>query len=146
MTEKPPRKVTLEIEEFRPLSLNEINSLRASSRYAYTARGRGYTYWLASSARAKSIVPEPASTEQMIKGPCTVTFTRIMCYKEKSYDDDNLIGGLKGVRDALVHHGYISGDGPRSGVKFKYKQKRDVMAQSPSLIIEIVPRRGSRNP
>lgn len=139
MPTETKKKVTLEIDDFQPLSLNRINSLRASSRYAYTARGRGYTKWLASSARMRAIVPEPEYDWQIVKGPCTVTFTRIMVYGEKTYDDDNFIGGLKGIRDALVAHGYIGGDGPGSGVRFRYKQKRDLSRDCPALVIEIVP-------
>jgi hypothetical protein len=52
-----------------------------------------------------------------------ITFTRIMGKRERLYDDDNLIGGLKPVRDALVDVGIIDNDNAASA-EFIYRQVR----------------------
>jgi len=51
--------------------------------------------------------------------PKRVTFA---AYVGAPWDDDNLPAAIKPVRDQLVHSGLLSGDAPRDGHTFVYRQ------------------------
>jgi len=53
---------------------------------------------------------------------------------ERPYDDDNLIGGFKAIRDALVKHGYLLNDNPKNAT-FKYIQQREDCGPAIEIVI-----------
>lgn len=79
-----------------------------------------------------------------LKGPRFVRFTRVMGPGEREYDDDNLKGGLKPIRDLLCvgtkrHPGLgIILDDRKETARFEYQQLRgDGLFVAPSTIIEV---------
>lgn len=120
-------------------SLNKLISLEQSSRWAHTKRGR-YLYY-----KARKNYSREAWLQEVYEAPegwdtskrKLVTLTRVMGYNERKYDDDNFIGGLKPLRDALVDAGLIANDNARSA-EFKYEQVKGDPENEPMLTVEVI--------
>lgn len=81
-----------------------------------------------------------AYARRTLHGPRLVTFTRLMGPREREYDDDNLRGGLKPIRDLLCvgtpkHPGLgLLLDDRKETAQFEYVQIR---GERPMTIIDI---------
>ena len=64
--------------------------------------------------------------------PLLVRITRV--YVDRSYDDDNLNGGCKELRDAIASALGRRGDGTENGLQFEYLQRP---GERPQAIIEV---------
>lgn len=133
MVDSVPILVTFTIYR-QPPSLNKLIALRNAAQYRHTKRGR-YLAGASLSGMRKSWASEmPWIPESdWANGKRYVRFTRVMGPGERPYDDDNLIGGLKAVRDALVDMHFITGDGPNSA-EFSYHQRHGSLS---ALVIDV---------
>lgn len=88
------------------------------SRAHWTTKSRWANGW-----KARTLIAmRPVGRELILlnlEGPKRVTFT---AYVGAQWDDDNLPAALKPCRDQLVHSGVISGDAPKDGHTFIYRQ------------------------
>lgn len=103
-------------------SLNEINGARYLAGRGRSGRERWWGRYQSGRNRWQEFL-DKAWSDERADGPRKVTFTRIMGPRERPYDDDNLIGGLKSLRDYLVDCRFITGDSPEHAT-FVYKQER----------------------
>lgn len=119
------------------MSLNKVNSFRWASQNSKSSRGRylyGRHVYGQREKWAEEMYEPPDGWDKNTRK--LVTFTRVMSYRQRPFDDDNLIGGLKPVRDALVDIGYLRND-DSSAAEFVYKQEKDEDGD-PRLRIEII--------
>ena len=63
--------------------------------------------------------PAPALVDGLPR-PCVVRITRV---GTRRYDDDNLVGGCKELRDAVAAALGLPGDAEEDGVRFEYRQE-----------------------
>lgn len=63
-----------------------------------------------------------------------ITITRQYSGRGRPYDDDNLSGGIKELRDTIAKYLGLAGDSEEDGVKFYYAQEKGYQTQT---IIEI---------
>lgn len=118
-------------------SLNQINSLKWAASNARTKRGRylyGRHVYGQRESWAEEMEQPPFDWDKNTRK--LVTLTRVMSYRQRPFDDDNLIGGMKAVRDALVDIGYLRND-DSSAAEFVYKQEKDDEGD-PRLRVEII--------
>jgi len=69
-----------------------------------------------------------------IAGKVTVHITRVYSGRGRPYDDDNLSGGCKQLRDAISAILGLQGDSKEDGIAFAYHQKKGKETQT---LIEI---------
>jgi len=75
-----------------------------------------------------------------IPGMVCVTLTRVYSGRGKAYDDDNLSGGLKSLRDAVAETLLgRKGDSQEDGLEFSYHQEK---GEETKTIIEIYRKEG----
>lgn len=91
----------------------------------------------------RPLVGEGESREGMvdIPGPLLVRITRVFCGRDKPYDDDNLSGGCKQLRDAIAFALGRKGDSEEDGFTWEYKQEK---GEVPETVIEIFRAGGSK--
>jgi hypothetical protein len=72
--------------------------------------------------RRRALVGEKPVAQGMvdITGPLLIRITR--CYTGKRYDDDNLVGGCKQLRDAIAAALSRKGDSEKDGLYWEYRQ------------------------
>jgi len=119
------------------MSLNQVNSFKWVAQNSRSKRGRylyGRHVYRQREAWVEEMYEPPKGWNKETRK--LVTLTRVMSYRQRPFDDDNLIGGLKPVRDALIDAGYIRND-DSSAAEFVYKQEKDVDGE-PRLRVEIV--------
>ena len=69
-----------------------------------------------------------------IAGQVLVRIIRLYSGRSQCYDDDNLIGGAKSLRDAIASMLNLKGDSEKDGIEFIYSQARSGETET---IIEI---------
>jgi hypothetical protein len=72
-----------------------------------------------------------------------VTITRVMAAGEREFDDDNLVGGAKGLRDALKRLKWIRDDN-REWLEVEYRQEKAGPGQRPGTRIRLEPAGGAQ--
>lgn len=89
-----------------PKSMNDRVVNAGVSRYTYK-RERTAWAWAIRAARLAWKVPNA-------KGRRRLTLTRLFNGRQREWDRDNLVGGMKVIVDALVREGLLVGDDPAS--------------------------------
>ena len=69
-----------------------------------------------------------------IPGPLRVRITRVYAGRHRPYDDDNMSGGCKSLRDAIAAALGRKGDSEEDGLAWEYAQEKGPEAET---IIEI---------
>lgn len=92
----------LEIGALEVKSLNAHSVNAGHARHAYR-RARDQWQWAVVAARHARRVPQATSKRR-------VTIRRIIGYRQREFDHDNLVGGCKPLVDALVRDGMLIGD------------------------------------
>jgi len=111
----------------RPPSLNDITRKYRSRRWGYVTIKR---IW------RKEFAPCPRQLRAKAEVRRRVRFTRWLGPRERIYDDDNYIGGLKPIRDILVELGYLVDD-TETCAEFEYHQRSEVRRYGSNLVINI---------
>ena len=68
--------------------------------------------------------------------PQIVDIIRVLGFREREMDSDNLAYACKGLRDAMVQGGYLVDDAPRWAT-FRYRQETSRRAEGPRIEIHM---------
>jgi hypothetical protein len=118
----------------RPPSLNEILR-KYRNRHAYKNLKTRWAGLIRYHALSQTILAANA-----LKGPRLVSFTRVLGPGERAYDDDNLEGGLKPIRDVMCRGTLKSPglglilDDRKEAAAFQYDQVR---GERSALVIDL---------
>lgn len=102
-------------------SLNAHRGNYGAQRWAYKADREAWQQWFVVARRNQDI---PAGTAKR-----RVTITRLIGYRQREFDHDNLVGGCKVVVDAMARAGLLVSDKP-ADVEVTYRQEPRRTAQS----------------
>lgn len=100
-----------------PLELESLNARRVNvgaTRWSYKRKRDGWAMAL------RAIVPRAILA---VEGKRRVTLTRLMGKGQRAFDRDNLVGGAKGLVDAMVRVGLLLGDDAEHA-EIHYDQER----------------------
>lgn len=114
----------------KPPSQNDFTRRFRTQRLGYITIKREWARWFApANYKQRAFKGRPESFR-------AVTFRRLLGPGERKYDDDNLRGGLKPVRDILIETGWIVDDDASHAVFFYY-QERSPIGGGPALVIRV---------
>lgn len=103
--------ITIAALEVKSLNAHAVNAGHA--RHAYR-RSRDQWQWTVTAARLAQRIPVAQAKRR-------VTIRRIIGYRQREFDLDNLVGGCKPLVDALVRDGLLVGD-RRDQAEISYEQ------------------------
>lgn len=108
-------------------SLNERISNRGMARFGYQRHRDLWQRWMRV-ARVNNRITTPT-------GKRRVTITRLIGYRQREFDRDNLVGGGKAIVDAMVREGLLLGD-DATRAEVHYEQVRRDGASGVVVLLE----------